>query len=221
MQTKNDGYTLGALCFALGGLFYLLAEKMTALSWGDPLYRYTANYISDLGVTQCGTMPDGRRLCSPLHSVMNTGFVVEGVLFFLACWLLRPGFTGLAGKLFLIFGFLHGLGGVIIAIFHSEPQGVMLGSVSAHQLGAVLAIIGGNLTVLAAGASQWQKPGWQGFSLLSVTLGCAGLLSVVILTQGVLPVGLIERCSVYAITFWQIFTGLYLLSRGYVQGSPR
>jgi hypothetical protein len=50
MQTKNDGYTLGALCFALGGLFYLLAEKMTALSWGDPLYRYAANYISDLGV---------------------------------------------------------------------------------------------------------------------------------------------------------------------------
>ncbi|MGC6387162.1 DUF998 domain-containing protein [Ewingella sp. S1.OA.A_B6] len=212
---------MGALCFALGGLQYLLAEKITALSWEDPFYSYAANYISDLGVAQCGTMPDGRNLCSPFHSVMNSGFVIEGILFFIACWLLRPIFNGRAGKLFLVFGLFHGLGGVIIAIFHSEPQGAMLGSVSAHQLGAVLAIIGGNLTVLAAGSSQWQKPGWRGFSQLSIVLGCAGLLSVAILTQGVLPVGLIERCSVYAITFWQIFTGIYLLTRGNVLGSQR
>lgn len=78
MQIKNHGYTFGALCFVLGGLQYLLAEKITALSWTTPFYSYVANYISDLGVAQCGVMPDGRDLCSPLHAVMNGGFMIEG-----------------------------------------------------------------------------------------------------------------------------------------------
>lgn len=213
MSVKNLRNITGALCFALGGLQYLLAEKMTALSWQNPFYRYTTNYISDLGVVQCGVMVDGRNLCSPLHAVMNGGFIVEGLLFFVACWLLKPVFTGFAEKIFLLFGFLHGLGGVLIAIFHSEPQGLMLGSITMHQFGAVLAIIGGNLTLLSAGWSRWNSPQWRIYSRLSWVLGVIGLLNVMILTTGVLPTGLAERGSVYSITFWQIFTGVYLLVR--------
>ncbi|TPG64709.1 DUF998 domain-containing protein [Ewingella americana] len=214
MSAKNYRKTCGALCFALGGVQYLLAEKITALSWVNPFYSYAANFISDLGVAQCGVMQDGRNLCSPLHAVMNGGFAFEGVLFFIACWLLRPLFTGAASKLFLLFGFLHGLGGVLIAFFHSDPQGTMLGSVSMHQSGAVLAIVGGNLTLLCAGWSQWNKPQWCTFSRLSWVLGMVGLLNVIILMMGLLPTGIAERGSVYTITFWQIFTGFYLLARG-------
>lgn len=217
MSAKHYRNTLGALCFVLGGLQYLLAEKITALSWINPHYLYAVNYISDLGVAQCGVMADGRNLCSPLHSVMNSGFALEGVLFFIACWLLKPWFAGLAGRLFLAFGFLHGLGGVLIAIFHSDPQGPMLGSISLHQFGAVLAIVGGNLTLLSAGWSQWNKLEWRVFSGLSWVLGGIGLLNVVILTMHILPTGLAERGSVYSITFWQIFTGVYLLARGKAQ----
>ncbi len=213
MCIKQRRQKLGGLCFMLGGVVYLLAEKIASLSWNTPFYRYSTNYISDLGVAQCGVMTDGRDLCSPLHVVMNSGFIIEGVLFLIACWCLKPLFTGFAGKLFLTFGLLHGVGGVLIAVFHSEPQGAMLGNMSVHQFGAVLAIIGGNLTLLSAGWSRWHSPQWRIYSRLSWVLGVIGLLNVMILTTGVLPTGLAERGSVYSITFWQIFTGVYLLVR--------
>jgi len=213
MWLKQQWRKLGGLCFMLGGVVFLLAEKITALSWHQPGYRYAQNYISDLGVAQCGVMTDGREICSPLHSVMNTGFALEGVLFFIACWLLRPMFMGAAGRLFLLFGLLHGIGGVVIAVFHSEPQSAMLAGISLHQLGAVLAIVGGNLTLLAAGWSLWNQPAWRIFSRLSWVLGIVGLLNVIILTAGILPTGIAERGSVYSITFWQIFTGMMLLTR--------
>lgn len=93
----------------------------------------------------------------------------------------------------------------------------MLGSVSVHQFGATLAIVGGNLTLLSAGWSQWNRPQWKIFSRLSWMLGVIGLLNVVILTLDILPTGLAERSSVYSITFWQIFIGVYLLVRGKAQ----
>lgn len=211
MWRKHGWQKTGGLCFMLGGILYLLAEKVAALSWREPLYRYSHNYISDLGVVQCGVMSDGRELCSPLHSVMNAGFAVEGVLFFIACWLLRRLFSGVAGRLLLLFGLLHGVGGMLIATFHSEPAGAALAGVSVHQLGAFLAIVGGNLTLLAAGWSLWNQLEWRIFSRLSWVLGIIGLLSVIILTTGILPTGIAERGSVYPITFWQIFTGITLL----------
>jgi hypothetical membrane protein len=201
----------GALSFMLGGLLYLLAEKVAALGWSQPTYSYINNYISDLGVTDCGVMPDGRDICSPLHGAMNIGFALEGILFFIACWLLRPLFSGLSGRLVVLFGLLHGAGGLLIALFHSEPTDTLFWGVSLHQFGAFLAIVGGNLTLLCAGWSQWNKASWLIFSRLSWLLGLFGLLSLVVLTRDILPTGVAERGSVYSITLWQIFTGIYLL----------
>lgn len=213
MSLRKTWQTVGALCFMAGGVIYLLAEKITALGWREPLYRYADNYISDLGVAQCGVMPDSRVICSPLHAVMNSGFALEGMLFFVACWLLRPLFTGTAGRWLVLFGLLHGIGGLLIAAFHSEPTETVLAGVSVHQFGAFLAIVGGDLALLAAGWSRWNDANWRGFSRVSGVLGLFGLLSVVILTTGILPTGLAERGAVYPITFWQLFTGCYLLTR--------
>lgn len=211
MQQAKKSQIGGALSFMFGGIVYLLAEKIAAVGWHQPAYSYINNYISDLGVAQCGVMPDGRDICSPLYGVMNSGFALEGVLFFIACWLLRPLFSGLSGRLMLLFGLLHGVGGILIALFHSEPSDTVFLGVSLHQFGAFLAIVGGNLTLLCAGWSQWNKPSWLMFSRLSWLLGVFGLLSVVVLTRDILPTGVAERGSVYSITFWQIFTGISLL----------
>jgi len=201
---------IGAGCFILGGAVYLLAEKISALAWHVPAYRYMQNYISDLGIPVCGVLADGRAICSPRHVVMNMGFAAEGILFFLACFLIGSGCRPRGRWLFLLTGLLHGIGGVMIALFHSGGGN---GGITLHQAGAVLAIAGGNLCLLTAGMllrghSRRRDRQWGGISLL---LGTVGLLSMLIIPLNLLPTGLIERASVYPITCWQILTGLWLL----------
>lgn len=195
----------GACCFAAGGLLYLLAERISALAWHHPAYRYSHNYISDLGIPECGP-----QICSPLHNVMNAGFAVEGVLFLLACLLLRPQLSGGMGWAALLAGGLHGIGGVMIALFHSggEADGVTL-----HQAGAVMAIGGGNLCLIVTGlALRRCMPVYAGFSLL---LGMVGLLCMVLIPYVALPIGIIERAAVYPITLWQVVSGFSLLLLSY------
>lgn len=191
----------GACCFAAGGLLYLLAERTSALAWHHPVYRYSHNYISDLGIPECGP-----QICSPLHNVMNAGFAVEGVLFLLACWLLRPQFPGGLGWAAVLAGGLHGIGGVLIALFHSggEADGVTW-----HQVGAVMAIGGGNLCLIATGLAVGRcSPLYAGFSLL---LGMGGLVCMMMIPYVALPIGIIERAAVYPITLWQLVSGFSLL----------
>ena len=209
MQTQSQWQKTGAVCLALGGILYLLAEKISSTGWRDPVYSYLQNYISDLGIASCGITPDGRNICSPLHNVMNAGFAVEGILFFMACWLLRPIFNGAGRHVFLFSGLLHGIGGVLIALFHS---GGSTGGVTLHQAGAVLAIAGGNVCLLSAGWMKRRSTGWWKFSLFSLILGCLGLVSMVTISFDLMPTGFIERMSVYPITLWQIFTGLWILT---------
>lgn len=208
---------MAAVSLALGGLQYLLAEKIAALAWSAPVYHYSLNYISDLGMTRCGMLADGRNVCSPLHTVMNTGFAVEGLLFFIACLLLRKVFNGAGKFLFMLTGLLHGMGGSVIALFHS---GSGEGGLTLHEVGAVMAIGGGNLCLITVGWLLRQRPGLRGFSLFSLLLGSLGLLCMAIIPSGLLPTGLIERASVYPITFWQIVTGCLLLRASLARGRP-
>lgn len=211
MNLRQRETKIGALSFALGGLLYLLAEKVSSRAWTTPPYFFSQNYISDLGIAQCGVLPDGRDVCSPLHAVMNGGFAVEGLLFFLACLLLRSTFTGVGRGCFLLTGLLHGIGGVVIALFHSGSE---VSGFTVHQAGAIMAIAGGNLCLITVGGLLRQRKDLRDYSILSLALGCVGLLSMFLIPFNLLPTGIIERASVYPITFWQIFTGVMLLVKG-------
>jgi hypothetical membrane protein len=179
MRSHTGWQKWGALCFSLGGLQYLLAEKLSALSWVNPRYSYSQNYISDLGIP----------FRSPLHNLMNSGFAIEGVLFFIACWLLRHNFNGIGRVVFI-----------------GETTGLTL-----HQVGAVMAIAGGNLCLITVGCVMCFNAGFRRYGALSLILGCLGLLCMVTITYNIFPIGIIERASVYPITLWQILTGLGLL----------
>jgi hypothetical membrane protein len=100
---------LGALAFVLSGIQYVTLEAIAAAAWKNPPYDYLANYISDLGVSQAQVY-DGRDVNSPLAWVMNTGFVLEGVLFVTGALLLADLFVGWARALFVTFAALHGVG---------------------------------------------------------------------------------------------------------------
>ena len=61
-------------------MIHLAAEAITAAAWKSPSYGYADNWISDLGSATAGVF-QGRELDSPLHVVMNSGFIIPGILF--------------------------------------------------------------------------------------------------------------------------------------------
>ena len=103
----------------LGGLVYVVSaqyfvvEQLAAAAWSEPTYSWTANYISDLGITHCSPS-----VCSPRHAWMNVALATLGVVIGLGSWLLRDAlFVGRLGRCALALMLLSGLGDVLLAVF--------------------------------------------------------------------------------------------------------
>lgn len=201
-----------AILFIVAGIQYLVVETVAASAWETPAYSYAFNFISDLGAPDCSTF-QGREICSPLHTVMNAGFIVQGVLFVVASVLLQRLASGRARNIYLAIALTYGVGMVLVGYFHGSSEATENGTVVYHYIGASMAILGGNVAAIVAGF-QWRRlemPRW--FGIASIVLGSIGLVGAVVLgtTFGVLPSGIPERASVYTITVWQILTGIVLL----------
>lgn len=199
---------------AAGG--YLALEAIAAAGF-RPHYSYRQNYISDLGVTSRDVFHD-RPVDSPLAYLMNAGFCLQGICF-LAGAVLMVGVVGSRkAGLFLTFAAANALGNILVGTVHSGPIAEADGTVWVHRLGAVLAILGGNIAILAgsalirkAGAAQWYRA-------ISLGLAGLGLLSFAVLavdstsaTISLLPAGVSERGSVYSIIAWQVVTAVCLV----------
>jgi hypothetical membrane protein len=180
-----------AAAWITAALSYVILEAVAAAAF-RPHYSYARNFISDLGIPSH----------SPLAWLMNVAFCLQGTLFLAGAVALSK------ARLFLAFAAANTIGNVVIAAFHSGPSP----TAGAHVIGAVLAIVGGNAAVLAGSSiiGGWHRN-------VSVALGAFGLVSfvtfVIELPSAVLPLGVLERCSVYSITAWQLLTGAWLLSR--------
>jgi hypothetical membrane protein len=192
-----------AVAWLSAGLAYLALEGIAAAAF-RPHYSYAHNFISDLGIPSNA---------SPLAWLMNTAFCLQGTLFLVGAVLaVRAVGTRKAG-LFVILAASNAVGNLLIAAFHSGPASHANGTAGLHALGAVLAIVGGNAAILAGSriVSGWHRK-------VSVAVGAFGLLSFVLFVvelraSSALPLGILERCSVYSITVWQLFTAAWLLSR--------
>ena len=202
-----------AILFIVMGVEYLVVEAVAASAWQTPAYSYASNFVSDLGAPDCSTF-QGREICSPLHTVMNAGFIAQGALFVVASFLLmRLVSAGRARNVYLAIALIYAVGMVLVGYFHGSTEATENGTIVYHYLGAFMAILGGNVAAIVAGF-QWRRlgmPRW--FGLASIALGVIGLAGAVVLgtTFGVLPPGIPERVSVYTITAWQILTGIVLL----------
>ena len=112
MKKAQWGAIFWILC-----LQYFAGEAISIMGWRGP-YSLSKNYISDLGAIGCGSMAAGLNgetgaLCSPLHAVMNTSFVLQGLLIVAGALCVRPMFP--ASKLWAG-GLLIGVGGVLALI---------------------------------------------------------------------------------------------------------
>ena len=206
---------LAAGCWLAAAVVYLASELATALAF-SPRYSYAHNYISDLGVTVCGTIFDGRSICSPLHALMNAGFVIQGVLFFSAALaIFRSTATASA---FVAVSALNGIGNILLASFPENAPGQFTVSLSYHVLGALLAIVFGNATALVS-ASLFRSCGVpRTHQLASIGLPLAAALSLAMLivarTSGgtsIFADAVWERISVYTINAWEVLTAACLL----------
>jgi uncharacterized protein DUF998 len=148
---------------------------------------------------------------------MNTAFVVQGTLFLTGAVLVArasrgngtsAGFIGCAAA--------NAIGNVVIAAVPSGPSGIPWVHVSA----AVLAIVGGNVAVLAGTPLVDATDAPRRYRVVSRALAALGLTSFVLLatasTTGAgvgLPPAVWERTSVYTIIAWQVISSLRLLAR--------
>jgi hypothetical membrane protein len=216
---------IGAIALIAGPVLFLICEAIAARAWRDPVYSYTRNWISDLGVPDPGTF-QGRVIDSPLAVVMNTGFVIGGLALLLGIIAVtrrlprrRPRTAA------LVLGIVAAVGYLLVGLTHTSIAAAADGTIVLHFVGAFLAILGGNTLALVLGVHWWRRPATRSLGHAAAVLGTLGLLAALTLvltaTSTSAPNGLIERVSVYTLLLFEIRTGLHLAaSRRTAEASP-
>ena len=196
MKTENTKY--GSYAFVIAGIYFLLAEFVSAVYTGLPLFEvYTQNTISALGVPG---------YISPIDWLMNSGFIVLGVLLIIG---FHMGLSSRIKKWKAIeyaLTFVTALGLFIIAAIHAGNP--------IHQIGALMAIVGGGVLLMTAAFALDTS---KSYKIASFSLGLIAIvfLVVMIIFMGNPQLEIIEavpeRISVYALILWSFLTGIYLL----------
>ncbi|TDO93561.1 DUF998 domain-containing protein [Enemella evansiae] len=187
-------------------LWYVLCEAIAASAF--PGYSYATFYISDLGVPEIGDF-QGRSLDSPLHAVMNAGFLGTGLLFFLGLALLtRTLPRGLATGALVVLGAVHTVGISLVGLVPGSMANLANGLIRFHAIGAIAAIAGGNLAAIVSARPLRRLGRWR---FVGPILGGLGLVCGVLLSLHVgFPDGVWERGAVYPFMAWQLLTGIAL-----------
>ena len=196
MKTETTKY--GSYAFIIAGIYFLLAEFVSAVSTGLPLFEvYTQNTISALGVPG---------YISPIDGLMNSGFIVLGVLLIIG---FHMGLSSRIKKWKAIeyaLTFVTALGLFIIAAIHAGNP--------IHQIGALMAIVGGGVLLMTAAFALDTS---KSYKIASFSLGLIAILFliVMIIFMGNPDLEIIEavpeRISVYALILWSFLTGVYLI----------
>ena len=196
MKTENTKY--GSYAFIIAGIYFLLAEFVSAVSTGLPLFEvYTQNTISALGVPG---------YISPIDWLMNSGFIVLGVLLIIG---FHMGLSSRIKKWKAIeyaLTFVTALGLFIIAVIHAGNP--------IHQIGALMAIVGGGVLLMTAAFALDTS---KSYKIASFSLGLIAILFLIVMIifmgnpQLEIIEAIPERISVYALILWSFLTGIYLL----------
>lgn len=193
------GPTIWMLCVQ-----YFIIQIAVAAAWTYG-YSWRFNVISDLGNTGCGHY-SGRFVCSPLHELMNTSFVLLGLTMLSGAGLIyqefkenRISFVG-----FTCMG-LAGLGSSLVGLFPENTVPLM------HAVGAILALGVGNIGIgiLSVGLQRIPLPLRMYTLLTGVVTILAFCLFIANQYLG-LGQGGMERLASYPQTVWLIFFGLYM-----------
>ncbi len=208
-----------ASSWILAGIVYIATEAVAAFAFSPP-YSYARNYISDLGVPVCGTIYDGRALCSPLHALVNVSFALQGLLFLGAALAMAQALSTSSRYAFVALAALNCAGNILIGLYPEAVPGQTGSGFGLHLVGAFLAIVFGNATALMSAwtfaelrLSRLHRVGSLTLPLLAAVAFAALLVSRRTGTAFLFPDGVWERISVYAITAWELLSGSCVIAR--------
>ncbi|MFD4597008.1 DUF998 domain-containing protein [Streptomyces sp. NPDC058464] len=209
-MSRSRRVSLGAVILVVNALQWVIAEAVTAAAWSDPPYSYARNYISDLGVPDCGTRFQGREICSPAHTLMDTAFALQGILFATGVVLLAGLIEGRARRVVTVLAVAHGVAFVLVGIFHGSAEGPKYNLVI-HVGAAMVGILCANTVVIMAGRLRslgLPRP----YRVFSVAVGVLGLASETLVGISTSTAGAFERGGVYSWLLWSAVTGILLLA---------
>lgn len=216
MDRARNLTKLAGAAWLLAGLVFVIAEAVAATQFTSS-YDYAVNYISELGVTVCVATSGGVQACSPLADTMNFAFITSGLLFGIAAALIYPQLQGRGRRLMLTLSVIHAIGLVLVGVFHGGAFVGAEGLAVFHVIGALMAIVGGNIAIanapvardLGAPALLRRLGPW------AAAIGLAGLVVLIISSGAKLGIppgeGAWERLSVYTISLWDVLIGGWLL----------
>lgn len=186
-----------SIIFIINGIYYLFAEFLSVLNIKNKASSYIRNTISELGMTT-----------SPLYILMNSAFILTGILFFLVYIYLFKYHNKIKKYIGLFFALMLSIGSIMVGVFHS----VEIDTSILHQIGTILVFAGGNLLILFIGLFYNKTPYSKICTILG-TLGIWGGIMVIFSTINEYTkfIPLLERMTVYPIILFQIITGIYFL----------
>ena len=192
MKSKVAG-----IVFIIGSLYYILAEAISATFFNSSIFNtYVFHTISELGIPNAN---------SPLFWLMNSAFILIGLTLIFGNFYNFKDFI-IKNKLIInIFILITGFGVIIVGLIHG---GNPLTS-GYHTLGAVMAILGGNILLILISRSMGE---FESYQKTALALGIIGLIAFWIMffnmKSSYMPV--FERLSVYTLIIWCFLTGVYL-----------
>lgn len=186
------------IVFLIGSLYYVIAEAISAFSFNDTLINtYLFHTISELGIPNAN---------SPLAFLMNSAFILIGLAYIFGNFYKFKEFLVKNKVIFYILTLIAAIGVIIVALIHAGNP-ITAGY---HSLGAIMAILGGNLMLLVVSRSMDKFGTYQKVTLILAIIGILAFLGM-FFNMGSLYMPVFERISVYPLTIWSFITGVYLL----------
>ncbi len=194
MRSKVAGIVL-----IIGSLYYIIAEAISATFFKASLFNtYIFHTISELGI------PD---VNSPLFWLMNSAFIIIGLTLLFGNFYRFKDYIIKNKAIFYILTVITSLGVIIVGLIHG---GNPLTS-GYHTLGAIMAILGGNILLMLVSKSMDRFGKYQKTTLI---IGLIGFIAFWIMAFNMesiyMPV--FERLSVYTMILWSFLTGIYVES---------
>ncbi len=191
---------VAGIIFLIGSLYYLIAEAISATFFNASLVNtYLFNTISALGIPNSN---------SPLFWLMNSAFILIGLTLIFGNFYKFKDFIVKNRTVFYIFTLITSLCVIIVGLIHG---GNPLTS-GYHTLGAVMAILGGNILLVLIARSMDE---FENYQKITLVLGIIGLIAFWIMFFNVESVymPILERLSVYTLILWSFITGVFLVKK--------
>lgn len=190
---------IARIVFLAGALYYLIGEAISAVFFNDSLLNtYVFHTISELGIPGAN---------SPLAMLMNSAFIIIGLTFLFCNFYRFKDFIVKNRVIFYVLTVTASLGVIIVALIHAGNP-VTDGY---HSLGAVMAILGGNVLLAIISKSMSEFGIYQKITLV---LGVIGLIAfwLMFFNMENIYMPVLERLSVYTLIMWCLLNAFYLKS---------